>query len=144
MTAPVNIKDSDSGVTAKVTEFGQLVVAPIQYSTPLTDELDVINTAFNFIAPQQGSLIVITDIIVAADKNVSPTDPAVVDIYTADSAESTTIIDSILEPLIGRGVTVPVTGLNLLVGEGVWVNAKTNDDVVKLTIMFYRIPVRDV
>ena len=45
MSTPVNIKDSTTGTVAKVTRFGQLVVAPLQYSTPVADEVDVINTA---------------------------------------------------------------------------------------------------
>ena len=144
MSAPVNIKGGNSNITAKVTKFGQLVVAPIQYSTPETVTLNVIDTAFNFITPEQGSLIVITDIIIAADKNVSPTEPAIVEVYTADADDSTTVVSDIILTQIPRSTTVPITGLNLLVGEGVWVNAKTNDDAVTLTIMFYRIPVEDI
>ena len=82
---PVTISGDRSSIKVKVTKYGQMVVAPIQYSTPKTVTLDVINTAFNFITPIQGSSIVITDIIVAADKNVSPTEPAVVEVYTANS-----------------------------------------------------------
>ena len=141
---PVTISGDRSSIKVKVTKYGQMVVAPIQYSTPKTVTLDVINTAFNFITPIQGSSIVITDIIVAADKNVSPTEPAVVEVYTANSDDSMTVIDDIILTQIPRSTTVPITGLNLLVGEGVWVNAKTNDSAVTLTIMFYRIPVGDI
>jgi len=144
MAAPCVISDSNSRTKAKVTKFGQLVVAPLAYSTPNTQSLDIIDTAFSFVAPEQGSSIVITDIVISADKNVSPTDPAEVNIFTADDPVSIVAIDSILETSIPRSTTVPITGLNLLVGEGVWVNATTNDDIVKLTIMFYRVPVEDL
>ena len=144
MTLPVNIKDSDSGKVAKVTKFGQLVVAPIAYSIPVTQEMDVIDTAFNFVTPEQGQSIVITDIVIAANKDVSPTEPAIVEVYTADANDSITVITEILLTQIPRSTTVPITGLNLLIGEGVWVNSKTNDNNVSLTIMFYRVPAENV
>ncbi len=144
MSTPINIKDSDSGVVAKVTKFGQLVVSPLQYSTPVADELDVIDTAFNFIVPQQGHSIVITDIIVSADNNVSNVTPAEVAIYEAITADTTTIDTGIVSPRIVRADNLALTGLNLIVPEGKFVNAKTNDNNVLVTIMFYRVPAEDV
>ena len=144
MATPTVIKDNDSGLTVKVTKWGQLVVAPIQYSTPITIEMNVINTAFNFITPSDGSSIVITDIFVAADKNVNATTPADVEIYTSAAPDSTVVINSILQPRLTRSSNIPITGLNLLIGEGVWVNGKTDDVGILLTIMFYRVPVGDI
>jgi len=144
MSVNATIADNNSGFQAKVTKFGQLVVSPLQYSTPVSDELDVIDTAFNFIQPQQDHSIVITDIFVDADKSVSNTTPADVEIYEAASADTTTIDTGILSPRLLRGANRTATGLNLLVPEGKFVNAKTNDDVVLVTIMFYRVPAEDV
>jgi len=144
MAVPSAIKDPRTGNTARVTKFGQLVVAPIQYSTPVTIDLDTVNTAFSFAEPQAGMSIVITDIFASADNGVSNTTPAEVEIYTADSPESITTIDSILQPRLTRASNIPMTGLNLLIDEGVWVNAKTNDNDILLTIMFYRVPVEDL
>lgn len=140
MTTPVNIKDSDTGVVAKVTRFGQLVVAPIQYSTPVTIELDATGTAFNFITPQAGKNVVITDIIAAANKNVNLTTPANIEIFAADSATSTTPDPLIVSPQLIRSSNAGATGLNLLIDEGKWVNATTDDAEVLVTIMFYRVP----
>jgi len=144
MATPSVIVDSNSGLQAKVTRFGELVVARIQHSTPVTKEMDTIDTAFSFIVPSQGSSIVITDIFVSADNSVSNVTPAEVEIYTANAADSITVIDSILQPRLIRSSNVPLTGLNLLVGEGVWVNGKTNDNTILLTVMFYRVPAEDV
>lgn len=144
MANPVIIKDNDSGVTAKVTEFGQLVIAPLQYSTPASDNLNVINTAFNFLAPKQDRSIVITDIIASADNGVSNVVPAEVEIYQADSADTTTVDETISSPRMLRGGNFILNGLNLLVPEGKFVNAKTNDNNVLVTIMFYRVPAEDV
>lgn len=144
MAVPSVIKDKDSGNAAKVSRFGQLVVAPLDYSAPVTDSLTPINTAVNFIAPEQGRSIVITDIIASADRNVSNTTPSNVEIYTADSPTSTTVIDAVVSPQLLRGANLSLTGLNMLVGQGVWVNAKTDDDITLLTILFYRVPAEDV
>lgn len=144
MPVPVNIQDSKDGVTARVTRFGQLVVAPLAYSTPVARELDTIDTAFNFLEPVSGESIVITDIIVSADKSVSVTDPAEVEIYEADAPDTIAIAQGIVSPRVLRGNGLELTGLNLLVPEGKWVNAKTNDNNILITIMFYRVPVEDV
>lgn len=144
MATPINIKDSDSGKVAKVTKFGQLVIAPIAYSTPVTIELDATATAFNFITPEQGSQIVITDIIAAANKNVSATTPANIEIFAADSAESITPDPLIVSPQLVRSSNAGATGLNLLVEEGKWVNATTDDAEILVTIMFYRVPAENI
>jgi len=144
MATPSVIVDSNSGLQAKVTKFGQLVVAPIQYSTPVTDSLITINTAFNFITPEQEKSVVITDIIVSADKNVSNVDPANIEIFQASAADTTTVDTAIVSPQLSRASNLALNGLNLLVPEGKWVNAKTNDNNILVTIMFYRVPAEDV
>lgn len=143
MANPVNIKDSDSGVKAKVTKFGQLVVAPLQYSTPVVNSLDVINTAFSFVEPQQDRSIVITDIVISADRNVG-VNGANVEIYEADAIDTITVDITILEVDMVKQTQLGLTGLNLLVPEGKFVNAKTNDVNILVTIMFYRVPAEDV
>ena len=144
MPVPSVIQDNDSGLTARVTKFGQLVVAPLQYSTPVDDNLNVIDTAFNFVQPQQDHSIVITDILVNADNSVSNVTPAEVEIYEATTADTTTIDTGIISPRVVRAANLSLTGLNLLVPEGKFVNAKTNDNNVLVTIMFYRVPAEDV
>lgn len=144
MTAAIGIKDSKTGQAARVTRFGQLVIAPLDYSTPIDRNLNVADQAFNFLAPESGRSIVITDIIVSADKAVSPTDPAEVEIYQADSVDSLTASPSIVSPRLNRGEDLALTGLNWLVPEGKWVNAKTNDNNILITIASYRVPVEKV
>ena len=144
MPAPTIVRDPYSDSTARVTKYGQLVVAPLSYSVPVAIELDTINTAFNFIEPQANHSIVITDIIVSANKNVSATDPANIEIYEADGADELTAAPSIVRPQLSRSSNVSYIGLNLLVPEGKWVNAKTDDSSVLVTIMYYRVPVEDL
>lgn len=144
MSAPINIKDSDSGKVAKVTRFGQLVVAPIQYSTPVTIDVDATATAFNFVTPESGQSIVITDIIAAANRNVSPTTPANIEIFSASSAGTVTVDDLLVSPQLTSSSNFIATGLNLLVEQGKWINATTDDNDVLITIMFYRVPAENI
>ena len=144
MAVPLVIKDPKSGNTARVTRFGQLVTTPLAYSVPVTQDMDVIDTAFNFAAPREGQSIVITGMFLSANNSVSNTTPAEVEIYTSDAADSTTVIRSILQPRLVRSSNVSLTGLNLLIGPGVWVNGKTNDNDILLTVMFYRVPVESL
>jgi hypothetical protein len=144
MTTAVGIKDSKTKQQARVTRFGQLVVAPLDYSEPIKRDLDTIDTAFNFLVPVSKHSIVITDIIVSADKGVSPTDPAEIEIYQADAVDSLDESTSIVSPRLSRGEDLTLTGLNWLVPEGKWINAKTNDNNVLITIASYRVPVDKV
>ena len=139
---PSIITDHKSGNAASVSEYGQLIVAPLQYSKSVAQDLDPINTAFSFIEPRMGQKIVITDIIASADKNVSVTSPADIVIYTADGPEQLTPTEVIVNPQLIRADNLPLIGLNMLVDQGLWVNAKTDDNIVKVTIMYYRVPVK--
>ena len=141
MATPSTIVDPDTRQSAKVTKFGQLIVAPIDYSDASAHDMDVISTAFNFITPSQDKSIVITDIIASANNNVSNTAPADIVIFEASSAVSITPLDIIVRPQLTRSNNFILTGLNLLTPPGRWVNATTTDNDILLTIMFYRVPV---
>jgi len=130
-----------SGSKARVSKYGQLITAPLDYSTPVTITLDAINTAYNFVVPKSGHKIVITDIFLFANKNVGVGD-ATVDIYTSDiGPDSLTVKEIILETEMLRQSSRDLIGLNLAVeGEGRWLNAKTDDDDIFCTIAYYYVP----
>lgn len=141
MAAPSVIKDHKTGQLARVTEFGQLVVAPLAYSTPIEATMVTPGVAYNLIEPSGGQSIVITDIVASADKNVSATTPAEVLIYEAEAPDTLASVANIVTPELVRAGNFILTGLNLIIPEGLWVNATTDDATIKLTIMFYRVPV---
>jgi len=125
-----------SGVKAKVTSRGQLVTAPLEYSSISTLTMDVINTAYNFYSPIQGKQFVITGILTYADKNVGTGD-ASVEIYEAEGATETTVSSSILNFELPKNAFRDLTALNLITSPGVWINGKTNDNNVFTTILGY-------
>ena len=140
---PTVIKDGYTGNTATVTEFGQLVVAPVDYSGVVQATLGTINTAVNLLEPSQGQQIVITDIILTANREVGVND-ATVDLYLADSPTALvfTPADAVLSLELEKNGKLALNGLNLITRAGAWINAKTNDATIFVTIMFYRVPVR--
>lgn len=144
MPTPSVITDPKTGNVARVTKFGQLVAAPLDYSVPIEVDLVLPGVAFNFLEPVPGESIVITDIIVSSNKDVSQTDPAEVDIFEADTVDSTIANPRIIKPQLTRSSNLTLNGLNLLVPEGKYINATTTDATIILTIMFYRVPVKDL
>ena len=140
---PSVLKDGYTGNTATVTEYGQLVVAPIAYSSVVQAELAVINTAYNLLVPTQGQQIVITDIILTANRAIGAND-ATIDLYLADSPTALvfTPADAVLSLELEKNGKLALTGLNLITRAGAWINAKTNDNTVFVTLMYYRVPVK--
>lgn len=144
MTAYVTVKDPENNQSAKVSRFGQLIVAPIDYSDTVEKTLDVINTAFNFITPRQGQNIVITDIIVSGRKSVSASTPAQVDIYRSSTVNGVTLENKIVSLPAARAGTVALTGLNIFTTRALFINAKTDGTDVDLTLGYYYIPTENI
>lgn len=140
MSTPVHIKDPRSGKVARVTSLGQLVTAPYAYDEVEFRELAVDNTAYNFYKPRSGQQFVITGIRAKADRDVSNTNDAAVVIYEAGSAGATTVDKVLHQEAMIRGESVTLLPLNVLVAPGKFVNAKTSDDDVYMTIMGYYVP----
>lgn len=139
MSTPVRIVDGP--YTAKVTQLGQLVVAPLAYDETEFRELAVDNTAYNFYVPKSGKQFVITGIRAKADRQVSPTADADVVIYEAAAPDTTTVAKVLHQEAMVQGESIALLPLNILVNTGVWVNAKTTDDDIHMTIFGYYIPV---
>ena len=139
MPAPCLIIDPDTNAVAKVTRFGQLITAPIAYSDAASQNLDQTDTAFNLAVPEHGKGIVVTGVIASADKSVSATTPADIVIYESDAADSLTELEVVVRPQLIKANNFILTGLNLITPNGVWINAKTTDESVLVTLMFYRL-----
>jgi len=139
MAVPSKIVDPSSGKSATVTKFGQLVVAPVDYSTPVSKQITTINTAFNFASPEAGQDIVITDIILIAARS-APISGSIVEVYESLLPSSITPEETILVADLPRQENITLTGLNLFVPGGRFVNVKSDGVDISATIMFYRVP----
>ena len=140
MAMPVYIKGRRGKWIADVTPLGQLVTAPLAYDETEFRELAEPNVAYNFYKSKVGQQFVITGIRAKADRQVSATVDADVVIYEA-SAQDTTTVDKVLhqEAMIrGEDMTLP---MNVLVAAGKFVNAKTTDDDIHMTIFGFYIDI---
>lgn len=135
----VAIIDPHSHVRARVTSLGQLVVAPSAYDDSKFLVLDLANTVYSFFPPIPGKQFVVTGIRGKADRDVSNTVDAEVVIYEAASVSELTVVKTIHQEAMIRGESFTLLPMNKLVSAGSWVNAKTTDDDIHMSIFGYYI-----
>lgn len=124
------------GESARVTPSGELVVQQIVPSIPLSVTLDAVDTAFNFVKPVSRREYLVTDILLATNKDVG-VDGATIVLYEAEQEDSTTAAKVIVSIQLLKNGQLPLTGLKWRVREGFYLNMKTNDDVVFATVACY-------
>ena len=142
MSTPVNIIGpctiSNKKNAVAITSRGAMVVAPYAYSEVKADTLDTANVAVNFFLPKIGKSFVVTDMLLTANKNV--TTDCTVEMYEATAVDSLVVDKSILNIEMLKNSDRDLIGLNLRLSEGVFLNGKTDDDDVFVTIMGYYVP----
>lgn len=143
MSIETTIKDGKGSASrACVTKRNQLVTAPLDFSTFYPVTADVIDTGYN-IAPAMAKLqFIITDIVLSANRNVGVNDATVV-IYEADSLTETTVAKTVFTQEMVKQTSIAITGLNIIVTEGKWLNVKTNDDDVFVNVAGYYVDAVD-
>lgn len=124
------------GHVAKVTHSGELVVAPVLPNESKHQTMAIIDTAYSFASPVSGKKMRLENILIYANKGVGTNDATVI-IYTANSLTSLIAIDTILEIELPKYSSRDLIGLNLQLPEGIFLNAKTNDNTIFMTMMGY-------
>lgn len=137
MSISVNVTDPQTSDTARVTTYGALVTASAKFDESSFQAMDLDNTAYNFYVPKFGQQFVITGMIVKGDKQVASNTNATVIVYEATSVDTTTADKVIVQFEVGQNESIPVPRLNFLVSKSRWVNAKTDDDDIHMTILGY-------
>lgn len=122
----------ESGKGVAVSESGELIVGPVAHSRPVSIT-QAAGVAKNFFSPVPGKQYVVTDILIATNKDIG-VDGAVVQIYEADTAASTSPTKTLLTAQILKNDKMVLTGLQWEVTEGAHINATTDDDTVYVTI----------
>ena len=141
MPTPANIVDGGGTKSAaRVSKNGQLIVAVHAYDETESRELAVDDTAYNFYGPRVGFKFIITGMLAFADKQVGVANATVV-VYEATSPTDLVVARVLLPLEIPSQSHVPVPPLNIAVNPGVYINAKTDDDDVHMTIMGYFIKI---
>ncbi len=127
-----------NGRVIEASANGELAVAPLSYSTPTAQDMNAINTAFNFHKPRAGKQFVITGLIVSTSRNVGP-NGANIELYEASAVDSTTVVKSVLVLDLPKQTVVPLLDVNVILNEGAFLNGKTDDAEVKVTVAGYEV-----
>lgn len=132
------VKDGHGeGHRVKVSSRGQLITAPLDFSSISSIVLDTANVPFNLVPPLNNKQFVVTDLILYGDRNIGVND-ASVQIYQADSFEAPLGGgDASISLEIVKQTTVVLGGLNNIIDEGKWLTAITNDNNIFANVAGY-------
>lgn len=134
-----NIEDgTGTSNKAKVTSRGQLVTSPLEFSEVYNTVITEANTAFNIIEPKPNKRFVITDIILYANKDVGIND-ATITIYGSDAANSLEVLGVVTSLELPKKDKIIMNGLNILSTPGLWINIKSNETIIYVTMAGYYI-----
>ncbi len=137
MTVQVQIVGRNNRVI-EASDNGEMATAPIEYSTGKFNNMDLVDTAYNFHTPTTGKRFVITGFIIAANRNVG-VNGATIEFYEASAVDATTVDETILQLDMAKNDILPIIGTNLIITEGAFLNGKTDDDDVLATILGYEV-----
>ena len=127
-----------NGRIVEVLSTGQLATAPLAYSTGNFNNMDIVDTAYNFHKPSAGKRFVITGFIVATNRNVGVNGASII-FYEASAVDTLTVDKTILQLDMVKNEILPISGVNVILTEGVFLNGKTDDDDVLATIAGYEV-----
>lgn len=133
------LTDLSNGNRVGISTNGELFVAPLNPNISVHQTMSVADQAYTFAAPQTGFKMRLQNILIYGDKNVGVNDASIV-IYAASGPEDINGV-TILELELPKFASRDIIGLNLELSEGVYLNAKTNDNNVFLTMMGYYAPI---
>jgi len=141
MPVIVIFKDSNSGRKGRINEAGEIVTGPSSPSTPTSvKKITVINTAVNLQVPLVNKEYRITSMFISSDKSVN-INGAIVKIYEADEEDSRVATKDLLEINLQRQDKMPATGLNMIISEGAYLNAESDETTITITIAGYYVDI---
>jgi hypothetical protein len=115
-------------------DAGELLISDGPYDLVKFNELAADNTAYNFFGPRGREQFVITGFLIYADKQVSATTNATIVIYEATASDTATESKILVQVEVGQNQSIPFPNIRILCNKGVYINAKTDDDDVHMTI----------
>ena len=136
----VNIRDPETGVLAKVSPQGELFTRQLKFAQAKFQSMDTINTAFNFFVAKAHQKFIVTGALINTNKDVG-VNGAIIDLYEASSATSTTIDTQVARLNLLKNQVVALPSIFFGVTEGKFVNGKTDDATVNITVGGYFIDI---
>ena len=133
----INVKVIGDTTSAKVSRNGQLVTGDLDFSTFYLGTTIANNTPVNVVEPVMGKKFIITAIILSGDRSIAQ-NGAVTDVYESSVGPvDGTITKQIIQEEIAKQTRMTAIGLNIEVGEGRWINVKSDDVVIRCNIAGY-------
>lgn len=133
MVVPVKLM-GQGGQQVQVNGAGEVRVAQGPFDDAVFNEMDVANQAYNFYQPNGRNQFVLTGFLIYGDKQVSGATNATVVIYEADAEDTATVSRVLVQVEVGQNQSIPFPAIKILCNRGVYINAKTDDDDVHMTI----------
>jgi len=118
----------------QVNSAGELIVSDGPYDLSEFNELGTINTAYNFFGPKGREQFVITGFLVYGDKQVSSSTNATIVFYESSQPDSIVVDRTLVQFEVGQNQSIPFPKIRILCNVGKYINAKTDDDDIHVTI----------
>ena len=120
-----------------VSSRGQLVTGDLEFSKFYTASAVANSVAVNVVPPKTGMRFVITAIVLTGDRSIAASG-AITDVFESTVGPTTaTVSVEIYQDEIAKQTRAVLTGLNIIVTEGSWVNVKADDVIVRCNISGY-------
>ena len=126
-----------NGRSVEVAPTGAMVVTPENDEIEF-NELAVANQAYNYYTPLAGSRFVLTGVVAAADKDVVA--DATVVVYEATAPDSTTVSKVLFQFVLLKNQQLVIPSFHIRVNPDVWINGKTDDDDIHMSIVGHWLP----
>ena len=124
----------DNGKEVAVNDAGEVLVSSGPYDLSVFNDMDTADQAYNYYGPRGKLQFVITGLLAFADKDVNDASDTTVVIYEATAPDTATASKVLIQAELGQLTNLPFPNVRILCNVGIWLNAKTNDDDVHLTI----------
>ena len=140
MPLPTSIIGADGIHKVNVTPRGELIVAPISFSISYYVDVNLALTEFVVVPAITGKCFIITALMLNSDKTFgSATVAETLLLYEAHPSDITTSLNIITQVDMLKNDRLPVTGLNLQVGNTRSIIAVATDNNVDVTVAGYYI-----
>lgn len=134
------LHDGETGADSKLSSNGELLVRQFDYSTAAFANCNVDDTAFNLKLPLAGSQFVVTGGLISGNRDIGVNGSILV-VYEASSTSSLTVVnDAIIEVEVPKSTVFPFIVPNVLTDEGSFINAKCDDNSVRISLYGYFVP----
>lgn len=110
---------------------------PVVVSSPDDEiefnELAVAAQAYNYYLPLAGSRFILTGVVATADKDVVA--DATVVIYEASAPDEATVDKVLFQFVLLKNQQLVIPNFSIKVSPGVWINGKTDDDDIHMSVV---------